>query len=112
MNQIVDGIQNVADSLRDVDNLMGEYTSAFMAQAEAETKLEQVMRNTMSATDAEVRSIKELASAQQRLGVIGDEVVLAGAQELATYEECVATLAEVVGRFRRAACLYRAGGFD
>ncbi|MDR2775221.1 MAG: hypothetical protein LBC19_10875 [Tannerella sp.] len=47
MNQTVDGIRNVADSLREVDALMGEYTSAF--QAQAETKLEQVMRNTMAA---------------------------------------------------------------
>jgi hypothetical protein len=85
MNQVVEGIQNIAGSLSEVDRLMGEFTSAFMAQAEVETKLEQVMRNTMSASEAEIQSIKALASAQQRLGVIGDEVALAGAQELATY---------------------------
>lgn len=62
-----------------------EFTDANRIQAEAEAKLGQVMRNTMGATDAQVQSIKELASAQQRLGVIGDEVQLGGAQELSTY---------------------------
>lgn len=57
----------------------------YRAQAEAETKLATVMRNTMGARDAEINSIKQLASEQQRLGVIGDEVQLAGAQELGTY---------------------------
>ncbi len=57
----------------------------YNVQAEAETKLGQVMRNTMGARQAEINSIKQLASEQQRLGVIGDEVQLAGAQELGTY---------------------------
>ncbi len=57
----------------------------YNAQAEAETKLAAVMRNTMGARTAEINSIKQLASEQQRLGVIGDEVQLAGAQELGTY---------------------------
>ena len=62
-----------------------EYTEANKAQQEVETKLAQVMKNTMGAGLEEVNAIKELASAQQRLGVIGDEVQLAGSQELATY---------------------------
>ena len=57
----------------------------YNAQAEAETKLAAVMRNTMGARTSEINSIKALASEQQRLGVIGDEVQLAGAQELGTY---------------------------
>jgi hypothetical protein len=56
-----------------------------MAQVEAETQLANNMRNTMSARDADIQSIKDLCSEQQKLGVIGDEVQLAGAQELATY---------------------------
>ena len=43
------------------------------------------MRNTMGASMAEIDSIKELASAQQQLGVIGDEVQLAGAKELSIH---------------------------
>ena len=41
------------------------------------------MRNTMGATEEEIQSIKNLCSAQQELGVVGDEVqraaVLCGA---------------------------------
>ena len=58
---------------------------AYNMQMVAERQLEQVMRNTINATDDEIRSIKEFASIQQKLGVIGDEVQLAGAKELATY---------------------------
>jgi hypothetical protein len=39
----------------------------------------------MNAREEDIQSIKDLCSAQQKLGVIGDEVQLAGAQELATY---------------------------
>lgn len=77
-NQALEFAKKAADKMR-------EYTEANRAQQEAEAKLAQVMRNTMGASAAEVASIKELASAQQRLGVIGDEVQLAGAQELGTY---------------------------
>jgi hypothetical protein len=48
-------------------------------------KLETIMKQRMGATDKMVESIKELANEQQNLGVIGNEVVVAGAQQLATY---------------------------
>lgn len=64
-----------------------EFVEANNAQQEAEAKLGQVMRNTMGATVEQIDSIKALASEQQKLGVIGDEVQLAGAQELGTYLE-------------------------
>ncbi|MBD5163399.1 MAG: hypothetical protein HDT09_01700, partial [Bacteroidales bacterium] len=50
-----------------------------------ETQLAVAMRNTMGARGDEIQSIKDLCTAQQELGVIGDEVQLAGAQEMATY---------------------------
>ena len=77
-NQALEFVKKATEKMR-------EYTEANRAQQEAETKLAQVMRNTMGASNAEIESIKELASAQQQLGVIGDEVQLAGAQELGTY---------------------------
>lgn len=58
---------------------------AYDAQIEGETKLATVMRQRMAASNADVKSILELTSAQQRLGVVGDEVQLAGAQQLATF---------------------------
>ena len=77
-NQALEFVKKAADKMR-------EYTDASKADAEAQAKLAQVMRNTMGASNAEIGSIKELASVQQKLGVIGDEVQLAGAQELGTY---------------------------
>ena len=84
-NQAVGAIQNVAAAFSQVSSAVSGMTQFYAAQVEAETKLQTVMRNTMNASDAEVQSIKDLCSAQQELGVIGDEVQLAGVQELATY---------------------------
>ena len=81
------GINQAYEFLSKVSGKLKEFTDANRAQQEAEAKLAQVMRNTMGASAAEVQSIKDLAAAQQQLGVIGDEVQLAGAQELGTYLE-------------------------
>lgn len=64
---------------------MKDLADAYAVQEVAETKLATVMVQRMGATDAEIQSIKELASAQQELGVIGDEVQLSGAQQIATF---------------------------
>ena len=58
---------------------------AFEVQAEGEAKLATIMRQRMGATTEEINQIKELCLAQQALGVIGDEVQLSGAQQLATF---------------------------
>lgn len=78
----ISAAQNAISGLQ--SSLQG-LTDAYSIQIEAESRLATNMRNSMSATDAEIESIKQLCSAQQELGVIGDEVQLAGAQELATY---------------------------
>ena len=59
-------------------------TEAWNKQLEAEQGVARSMKASMGASDAEVASIVGLAKAQQKLGVISDEVQLAGAQELAT----------------------------
>ena len=79
-----------------VSSSMKAFTEANQAQQEAETKLARVMRNTMDASDDEIQSIKDLTAAQQKLGVIGDEVQLAGAQELGTYLEKTDSLKKLV----------------
>jgi len=62
-----------------------ECMNAYSAQLQAEQKLSVIMKQRMGVTDAEVKSVLKLASAQQELGVIGDEVQLAGAQQVATF---------------------------
>lgn len=68
---------------------------AYNTQVEAETKLETVMRQRMKSSDESIQSIKDYASALQNVGVVGDEVQLSGAQQLATFlntEDALKTL--------------------
>ena len=99
----VENIGKVSIAMDALSNMVGKLnaaikslTSSYAAQETAEAKLAQVMRNTMGASDAEFQSIKDLTSAQQQLGVIGDEVQLAGAQELGTYLEKTETLKKLI----------------
>lgn len=79
------GLDAISGALSSLQGMMKGLTDAYDVQVEAETKLETVMRQRMSATEAEIQSIKDLCSAQQQLGVIGDEVQLAGAQQVSTF---------------------------
>ena len=79
------GIDSLSSAVNSALGFVDDMAGAYDIQAEAETRLEQVMRNTMDATDEQIQSIKDFCSAQQAIGVVGDEVQLAGAQELATY---------------------------
>lgn len=90
---IADGVQSAVQSLQ---SAMQGLTRAYAIQQEAETKLASNMRNTIGASDAEIQSIKDLCSAQQQLGVIGDEVQLAGAQELAVHVRHTETLKTLI----------------
>lgn len=96
INQAQQAIQNVVSGISQIASEIRTYTSAYALQETAEAKVAQVMRNTMAASDAEIESIKALCSAQQELGVIGDEVQLAGAQELATYLEKKSSLEQLL----------------
>lgn len=79
------GIDSVSKTLTDFQNICKDLSGAYAIQIQAETQLQTVMRQRMSATEEEIQSIKNLASAQQELGVIGDEVQLSGAQQMATF---------------------------
>lgn len=72
------GIDSVSNSLNNLQSTLRSLTDAYAAQIEGETKLATVMRNTMGAREEDIQSIKYLCSVQQELGVIGDEVQLAG----------------------------------
>lgn len=79
----------IAKVIRDSNN-------AYKVQMENELKLTSHMKHRMNATDEEIQSVRELASAQQRLGVIGDEIQLAGAQQLTTYAKQSSTLKTLI----------------
>ena len=91
--QLLEGAFNAIGQLQGV---LAGVSSAYAAQETAETRLAQAMRNTMGATDEEIKAIKDLTAAQQQIGIVGDEVQLAAAQELATYLEFSDSLKTII----------------
>lgn len=79
------GIAGAYLGMRAVIGFAKGATEAAKAQIEAETKLAVIMRQRAKASDEQIQSILKLTSAQQKLGVIGDEVQIAGAQQLGTF---------------------------
>lgn len=80
--QAVDVLQN---SISELQGILTDLTEAYQVQLVAETQLDTIMRQRMGSTDAEIQSVKQLCAAQQELGVIGDEVQMSGAQQMATF---------------------------
>ena len=80
--QAIDVLQS---SIGELQGVVSDLTSAYQVQLVAETQIETIMRQRMAASDEQIQSIKNLCSAQQELGVIGDEVQLSGAQQMATF---------------------------
>lgn len=62
------------------------------AQTQAENKLTEIYKSRMGVGKQAVKSTLALATAQQKAGVVGDEVQLAGAQQLATYAKYPSTV--------------------
>ena len=80
-----DALDTVNNAMSKVTSVMSDLSAAYAVQEQAEIQLAMVMRERMSASEADIQAIKDLASAQQELGIIGDEVQLAGAQQVATF---------------------------
>lgn len=99
-NAITSGLNILSDSIRKITHSFADFVSSGMSATlefrESQSKLTQVMRNTMDASDEEVQSIIRLAEAQERLGVISKNSQIAGAQELGTYLERKETLEAII----------------
>lgn len=79
-------------------------TEAAKAQIEAETKLEAVLGNVKSLQSGGAGAVKQakqnlmgVASELQQVGVIGDEVTLAGMQQLATFQLSDKEISQLAG---------------
>lgn len=66
--------------------------SAYEVQATAETKLTEIYKTRMGVSDEVAKKTMDLASALQKEGVIGDEVTISGAQQLATFAKYPGTV--------------------
>lgn len=93
LGQVFDAVQQ---SVMQLQRYCKDLTDTYQVQLVAETQLQTVMRQRMSATEEEIQSIKRLCSAQQQLGVIGDEVQLSGARQMATFLNEKASLDSLV----------------
>lgn len=65
---------------------------AYEVQTAAETKLTEIYKTRMGATKQAAQATMEYASALQKEGVIGDEVMLSGAQQVATFAKMPETV--------------------
>ena len=65
-------------------------------QAQAETKLTEIYKTRMGATNKAAKATMNLASAIQKEGIIGDEVTLSGAQQLATFAKYPNTVNKIL----------------
>jgi hypothetical protein len=79
------GVNFVKGGISKLNMAMSESIGAYQYQSEQELKLETIMKQRMNATQGDIQAIKDLASAQQRAGIYGDEMILQGAQELASF---------------------------
>lgn len=61
-------------------------------QAQAETKLTEIYRSRLGVGKKAVQSTLDLAKAEQKIGIIGDEVQISGAQQLATFSKYPSTI--------------------
>ena len=84
-SEVSQAVGVLQDAVGELQSIVSDLTSAYQVQLVAETQLNTIMRQRMNATDQEIQSVKDLCSAQQELGVIGDEVQLSGAQQMATF---------------------------
>ena len=78
-------VQGAMAGMKKLTDELAGMSAAYNTQIEAETRLATVMRQRMDATDEDIQAMKDLASAQQQLGVVGDEVQLAALQQVATF---------------------------
>lgn len=97
LNKVINNISNKLNKVKNValaafsvvtiKNFTNACENAYKAQIESERKLFTVMSKRENATKKSVQDILNLASAEEKLGVVSNSVQLAGAQELSTYIE-------------------------
>lgn len=78
-------LNGITSCINNLNTVMQSLSAAYQMQEQNEMRLAQAMQNSMDATNEQIQAIKDLCSEQQKLGVIGDEVLLQGAQEMAMH---------------------------
>lgn len=121
--KMADKINEVAKKVRNVTWVVTAWIVAMWKkridagnnQIEQELKLTTVLKQRANATDEQIQKIKDLASAEQKLWIIGDEVQLAWAQQLATFvwqTETIETLLPAMNNLLAQQKGYNASAWD
>lgn len=84
---IISGIKAFANALKDIAVELNDWANSYRELEVYEKQFESNIRNTADASDDEIRSLKQLASAKERQGVISKRAITSAYQELATYVE-------------------------
>ena len=103
LDQLSEEFKNVGSSMMSVGGKMSmagaglavagkKLLDSAKTQTSAENKLIEVYRARMGATEGAARATMDLASEMQSYGIIGDEVTLSGAQQLATFAKYPSTV--------------------
>jgi len=82
----------VAFAAKKILDFSKQSIEAYNLQVEGETKLTEVMTKRIGATDAEIKSVMNLAREEQKRGIFGDELIISGQQQLATFASTADTL--------------------
>lgn len=72
-------------SVKAIKDFGSSCVQAYNDSTEAVTKLTEIMQTRTKASDAEIQSVLKQASALQKLGVVEDDTITAGAQQIATF---------------------------
>ena len=83
LRAVANPLMIIGIGIRQFNRYVSASAAVYTAQATAQTKLAQVMHNTVGAGQEQVQMVLDLTNAQERLGVVSARTMQAGAQELA-----------------------------
>lgn len=79
------GVFGVTFGARVVVDFFRDSLKGYEQQIVAERKLETVLKQRTGATKEQIQTVKDLTGEQQKLGIIEDEIQIAGAQQISTF---------------------------
>lgn len=88
-SSLAGGVAGVATAALKAANqiakMSAEWMNLYKVQEQAEVRLQTIMQQRMGASKEQIQQIKDYASELQGVGVLGDEVLLTGGQQLASF---------------------------
>lgn len=88
-SSLAGGVAGVATAALNAANhiakMSAEWMNLYKVQEQAEVRLQTIMQQRMGASKEQIQQIKDYASELQGVGVLGDEVLLTGGQQLASF---------------------------